>query len=95
MRLTTSIPTSPSDRSRRIDGGGTRTCRPRAAAAEPFCGLTCHDLRHTAASLMRQAGMPAELVTERLDADGGALLLRTPTATSAPGPRCCRGGRWR
>jgi hypothetical protein len=32
---TTSIPTSPSNRSRRIvDGGGTRTCRPRAAAAE-------------------------------------------------------------
>jgi hypothetical protein len=45
---------------------------------EPFTGLTCHDLRHTAASLMRQAGMPAELVAERLGhADGGALLLRT------------------
>ena len=45
---------------------------------EPFTGLTCHDLRHTAASLMRQAGIPAELVAERLGhADGGALLLRT------------------
>ncbi len=45
---------------------------------EPFTGLTCHDLRHTAASLMRQAGMPAELVAERLGhSDGGALLLRT------------------
>lgn len=45
---------------------------------EPFSPLTCHDLRHTAASLMRQAGMPAELVAERLGhADGGALLLRT------------------
>jgi integrase len=45
---------------------------------EPFSGLTCHDLRHTAASLMRQAGMPAELVAERLGhSDGGALLLRT------------------
>lgn len=44
----------------------------------PFTRLTCHDLRHTAASLMRQAGMPAELVAERLGhADGGALLLRT------------------
>ncbi len=45
---------------------------------EPFTGLTCHDLRHTAASVMRQAGMAAELVAERLGhADGGALLLRT------------------
>jgi integrase len=48
------------------------------AGNEPFSGLTCHDLRHTAASLMRQAGMPAELVAERLGhSDGGALLLRT------------------
>jgi integrase len=48
------------------------------ATREPFSGLTCHDLRHTAASLMRQAGMPAELVAERLGhADGGVLLLRT------------------
>jgi len=47
-------------------------------AQEPFSGLTCHDLRHTAASLMRQAGIPAELVAERLGhADGGALLLKT------------------
>lgn len=45
---------------------------------EPFSGLTCHDLRHTAATLMRSAGIPAELVAERLGhADGGALLLRT------------------
>lgn len=52
--------------------------REHTSTPEPFTGLTCHDLRHTAASLMRQAGMPAELVAERLGhADGGALLLRT------------------
>ena len=45
---------------------------------EPFSGLTCHDLRHTAVNLMRQAGMPVELAAERLgQGDGGALLLRT------------------
>ena len=45
---------------------------------EPFSGLTCHDLRHTAVNLMRQAGMPVELAAERLgQRDGGALLLRT------------------
>ncbi len=45
---------------------------------EPFTGLTCHDLRHTATNLMRQAGMPVELAAERLGhGDGGALLLRT------------------
>jgi integrase len=48
------------------------------AASEPFTGLTCHDLRHTATNLMREAGMPVELAAERLGhADGGALLLRT------------------
>ncbi|MCZ7587361.1 MAG: site-specific integrase [Gaiella sp.] len=45
---------------------------------EPFTGLTAHDLRHTAATLMREAGMPAELAAERLGhADEGVLLLRT------------------
>lgn len=44
----------------------------------PFSGLTCHDLRHTATTLMREVGMPVELVAERLGhRDGGALLLRT------------------
>jgi integrase len=43
-----------------------------------FTGLTCHGLRRTAANLMREAGMPVELVAERLGhGDGGALLLRT------------------
>ena len=45
---------------------------------EPFSGLTCHDLRHTATNLMREAGMAVELAAARLGhADGGALLLRT------------------
>jgi integrase len=48
------------------------------ATPEPFAGLTCHDLRHTATNLMREAGMPVELAAERLGHnDGGALLLRT------------------
>jgi integrase len=43
----------------------------------PFPGLTLHVLRHTAISLMREAGMPAEYVAQRVGhADGGALLLK-------------------
>ena len=43
----------------------------------PFPGLTLHALRHTAVSLMREAGLPAEYVAQRIGhADGGALLLR-------------------
>jgi integrase len=46
--------------------------------AGAFSGLTCHDLRHTATNLMREAGMPVELAAERLGhGDGGTLLLRT------------------
>jgi integrase len=52
--------------------------RREKATPERFTGLTCHGLRHTAANLMREAGMRVELVAERLGhGDGGALLLRT------------------
>lgn len=40
-------------------------------------GITFHDLRHTAITLMRVAGMPLEDVAARVGhSDGGALILR-------------------
>lgn len=45
-------------------------------AVTPFDGLRPHDLRHTAASLMRDAGLEPELVAERLGhKDAGHLMM--------------------
>jgi integrase len=49
----------------------------RTAAPTPFCDLEPHDLRATAATLMRDAGFPREQAAARLGhADSGALLDR-------------------
>lgn len=69
----------------------TRAWTREKATPEPFTGLTCHDLRHTATNLMREAGMPVELAAERLGhKDGGALLLRTYGRSAL----ARRGRRW-
>jgi integrase len=45
-------------------------------APTPFCDLKVHDLRRTAATLMRQAGLELEHAAARIGhADGGRLLL--------------------
>lgn len=52
--------------------------RERDTSVSPYPGLTMHELRHTAISLMREAGVPAEYIAQRVGhSDGGALLMRT------------------
>lgn len=52
----------------------------------PFAGLTTHDLRRTAITLMCEAEMAAELAAERVGhGDGGALLPGSWTASDRHG----------
>ena len=47
-------------------------------ATTPFDRIDNHRLRHTAITLMRRAGIPVELIAQRVGhSDGGALILRT------------------
>jgi integrase len=56
----------------------TAWARERPREPNPFGGLRLHALRHTAATLMREANLSPELAAARLGhGDGGALLLRT------------------
>ena len=59
----------------------------------PFDGLRPHDLRSTAATLMREAGVPLEAAAARLGhKDGGWLLVTTYRKTTAEAQRAALDG---